>query len=101
MSDLRKNDGGPAFPVETYGDGRGAQTSPATGWETGMSLRDYFAAQALASVIAKCVPEECYFVDAHRGVREPMEEMFARKAYGVADAMIARRAQISAEGSRG
>jgi hypothetical protein len=56
----------------------------------GMSLRDYFAAQALPSVISNCVPMEC-----QEG--ENMEQMFARKAYRVADAMLATRSVSSPE----
>lgn len=50
----------------------------------GMTLRDYFAAHALPSVINKCVPHECQ-------LGESMEQMFSRKAYLVADAMLAAR----------
>jgi len=88
------DDGGPAFPVEcSYnGDGRavGVQTGIAAGWETGMSLLDYFAAQALPSVISRCVPAE-------RRDDESMEQMFARKAYAVAGAMLATRALLLQE----
>lgn len=42
------DDGGPAFPVETNAEGRGVQTSSRSGWETGMSLRDWFATYAPA-----------------------------------------------------
>jgi hypothetical protein len=52
-------------------------------FDVGMNLRDYFAAQALPAVIMKCGPAECA-----SSVGETMEQMFARKAYGVADAMM-------------
>lgn len=64
------NDGGYAFPTNsglTY---------------KGMSLRAYFAGQALPSVVIRCVPQECEH-------DESMEQMFARKAVSVADALIA------------
>lgn len=64
----------PAFPGKnSFGDD-----------EPGMSLRDYFAAVAVAACIERCVPHEC-----EGG--ETMAEMFARKAYIVADAMLAER----------
>jgi hypothetical protein len=44
-----------------------------------MTLRDWFAGQALIAIVQKCVPLE--YSDG-----EPMEQMFARKAYAVADA---------------
>jgi len=76
------NDGGPAFPeaiaVSPVGD-----VYPGMG---GMSMRAYFAGQALPSVVIKCVPQEC-----ERG--EAMERMFARKAVMVADALIAELAK--------
>ncbi len=50
------------------------------------TLRDWFAGKSLISVIAKCVPQECL-----NG--ETMEQMFARKAYLVADAMLAERSK--------
>ena len=52
---------------------------------SGMTLRDYFAGQAIASVIVRCDPRE-------RFGDETMEQMFARRAYSVADAMLQARA---------
>lgn len=52
---------------------------------SGMSLRDWFAGQAVVACIQKCVPQEC-------DTGENMEQMFARKAFLVADAMLAARA---------
>lgn len=51
MSDERKDDGGPAFPVmdvqqERYGSGEYGPVY--TDYDSGMSLRDYFAAQCQA-----------------------------------------------------
>lgn len=59
------NDGGPAFPGETWGS-------------KGMSLRDYFAGQALAGMLAN--PE--LPTDA---------EYIAKWSYLNADAMLAER----------
>lgn len=81
---MSKRDGGPAFPVETYGDGRGLQTGPSSGWETGMSLRDYFAAKALLGILSGPASRE--------GVQ--MKEWFdiPEQAYKLADAMLQARA---------
>lgn len=67
------DNGGPAFPAQ---------------WDDkdneGMTLRDWFAGQALVGIINACA------MDARvRG--ETSEMLFARKAYSVADAMIAAR----------
>ena len=59
------NDGGPAFPSDRFG-------------ELGMSLRDYFAGQALAGQLAE--PDSG---------KEP--EYIANWCYRYADAMLAER----------
>lgn len=64
---MRKNDGGPAFP------------NPGT-VVTGMSLRDYFAAQALAALIRAKIGD-----DSVRG-----SELIA-DAYTFADGMLDER----------
>ena len=69
------NTGGPAYPlVVEYMEYN----------ESGMTLRDYFAGQAVGEVIA-------YFADKHPIRNEPAPVAFARKAYEIADAMIAAR----------
>lgn len=76
MSDKIK-DGGAAFPqISELGDI--AVTSP------GMTLRDWFAGQALVGIINACA------LDTRRD-GERTENMFARKAFSIADAMIAAR----------
>ena len=65
------NTGGPAYPV------------PMDHWEPSMTLRDYFAGQAVGEVIA------CFGNMQIKGETAP--EAFARKAYEIADAMIAAR----------
>lgn len=79
-----KKDGGPAFPVETYGDGTGMQTGPVSGWETGMSLRDYFAAQAMPALVAK-------MNISGDGISPVIARMVMTDAYIVADAMLEAR----------
>lgn len=62
----RTNDGGPAFPCTTMHDFKG------------MSLRDYFAGQALAGYLANAKAESRVAV-------------VAEWAYDYADAMLAER----------
>ena len=63
-------DGGPAFPIETT----------ATPYAPGMSLRDWFAGQAMTGELASWTSS----TDGH-------ECNIARRAYQMADAMIAAR----------
>ncbi|TQE99533.1 MAG: hypothetical protein FKY71_08120 [Spiribacter salinus] len=76
MTQPRK-DGGAAFPLQSIGP----EFAPGYG---GMSLRDWFAGQALPAVIAKCANDT-----PQRG--ETLEQMFARKANAVADEMLDAR----------
>lgn len=76
MTDL-PNDGGPAFPIPEIRDGDGFCVAQA---ETGMTLRDYFAAATLPAVIRRF------------GIMdEPANAVAAEQAYAVADAMLAER----------
>lgn len=52
---------------------------------TGMSLRDYFAAQAMPGVISACKQDTLHGIGASR------EQHFAIKAYAIADAMLEAR----------
>lgn len=63
---MKKKDGGPAFPVPW--DNKG----------TGMTLRDWFAGQALAGLLANAN-------------QEPWEVEVTKQAYDFADAMLAAR----------
>lgn len=65
---MSSNDGGPAFPVPMHDDGNGQPRVIA-----GMTLRDWFAGQALVGLI---------------GVMEANDEQLATAAYEIADAMI-------------
>lgn len=70
------DDGGPAFPCETYSLKNGREvTTPSNG----MSLRDWFAGQALAGLV---------FHNDY-GMRSDVE--IALGAYSYADAMLAAR----------
>ena len=68
---MDKKDGGQAFP---HGD-------PTNGGDIGMTLRDYFAAKAMASAFGD--PLEA---------TQAGKEYIARHAYAMADAMIKARA---------
>lgn len=67
------NDGGPAFPAMYPG---AMYCSP------GMTLRDYFAGQALIGVLAR---------------ENQFQHIAAREAYELADEMLARREQSGGE----
>jgi hypothetical protein len=77
---MSEKDGGPAFPYSAL-DPQGPQMYADN---TGMSLRDYFAGQALAGLSA--VPED-------RGFTFP--ENAAEWAYKLADAMLQVREEQS------
>ena len=78
-------DGGPAYPAHDYivGDLQrdGFQK---LGQTRGMSLRDYFAGQALAGIAARM--DNAAFADIRNEVRGGLHE--ARVAYQLADALI-------------
>lgn len=80
---MSTSNGGPAFPV-----GFGPDGSP-DGVSDGMTLRDYFAAHAMAGI---------YSNPGRMG--GPPEEV-AGYAYAVADAMIAARGETDARASTG
>lgn len=75
------DDGGPAFPMcgEPYGDPDDVR------WTPGMTLRDYFAAKALAGMLA----------NPKWGEKLPAgeEECAAHWAYSFADYMLRARAK--------
>lgn len=73
------DDGGPAFPCyEKNDDGECIFNS------IGMSLRDWLAGHGLPACVSRCHPSE-------RFDDETFAQMFARKAYELADAMLAER----------
>lgn len=83
----------PAFPVELgWGlePGEAHQTGQHTAQFPGMTLRDYFAGQALPAVIRQCAGDAAFGFPA--GV-ESMEQLFAVKSYAIADALLAQRSQ--------
>jgi hypothetical protein len=90
-----KNDGGPAFPGQAesgkfgeFHSGHGAPVKfPIYENRPGMTLRDYFAGQALAGFLANSIRHATWNInDAHA-----YAEATAAQAYLQADAMLAER----------
>jgi hypothetical protein len=83
-----KNDGGPAFPSQEL-----SRMTACGQLSLGMSLRDYFAGQALAGLMA--LPDERTW-NQNSGVsieawRAGVCATDARQCYRIADAMLAAR----------
>ena len=76
MSNTDTN-GGPAFPFAC----QGPTTAPETYY--GMTLREYFAGQAISQIIATCAN------DTTHGMTKA--DYFAGRAYEIADAMLKAR----------
>lgn len=80
----KHNDGGPAFPaqpIQHFPDG-----SAIVQEQGGMTLRDYFAAKAMPSLLQNALDNEVTF-DGY----DSFDGMLAEHAYGLADAMLAAR----------
>lgn len=73
-------DGGDAFPTTQYYDERPIDI------RKGMSLRDYFAGQALIGLMASCAGQDTRWIP---------EEQAAEQAYSYADALLAKRRESS------
>lgn len=92
---MTAQDGGAAFPGCVRGDKRALIRNP------GMSLRDYFAGQALAGLVgeyakdmrerARKTNQNWSFSDLERDGRS--DEPLAWTAYEIADAMLAARTE--------
>ena len=81
------NNGGPAFPcleATVTGIDSDGQERIDTEAHGGMTLRDYFAAKALAPMIENQTKGSCQYGN---------EQQIAARAYTFADAMIAERAK--------
>ena len=74
------NDGGPAFPTPQIGE-----YNP----QFGMSLRDYFAGQALTGLL----PQDGVRLSARKNNPNEESKYIAAAAYQIADAMLAERAR--------
>ena len=87
MSNEKKNDGGPAFPMH----GKTGDTTVVH--QQGMSIRDYFAAKAMQGIMSQ--PDGA----THESERDgPFDEwqakemfVYAKSAYAMADAMLKAR----------
>jgi hypothetical protein len=71
------NTGGPAFPLQSIGP------DFAPGY-AGMTLRDYFAAKAMQGLMGRNW-------SSHTGTDQELIDLWARSAYGMADAMLKAR----------
>lgn len=74
------DNGGPAFPTDRWGMESGEAV---TYQDDGMTLRDWFAGQALPAVIAAAVEQAGWYTD----------ESVASNAYALANAMLKERAK--------
>lgn len=81
MSDAPKTDGGPAFPTGSGTLSDGEHTAEHIATEPGMSLRDWFAGQALMGMHARDTFDD--------GQATPKQR--ARLAYIDADALLRAR----------
>ena len=90
-----KKDGGPAFPQPLTMAPQGNLTSPWDGWGIGgMTLRDYFAANAMQveiSTACHSIKNAQALVGAAEEARRTIEQQIAHNAYSMADAMLAER----------
>ena len=75
-----QHDGGPAFPVSTSDPRIGHQDGNSTWQFPGLSVRDYFAAEAFAMLM-------------HPDAKDYTPEETARQAYRFADAMLKERSK--------
>ena len=79
-----RNDGGPAFPVLEPGrQGFADVPTKSSKQHLGLSLRDYFAGQALMGFLSAVGPHQPYSADP--------ADIAAKRAYEYADALIAER----------
>ena len=84
-----KHDGGPAYP-RSYTTPRRDAPNFERHYDPGMSLRDYFAGQALAGLLA--------YPDGGAAMAEDdWQRHLSRCAYRYADAMLRQRAKTSTE----
>ena len=82
MSDQKKTDGGPAFPIYGKLNEWGYAEQP------GMTLRDYFAAKAMPLFLKAELDHEAWAKDDDTWV-----DLCAQLAYDTADAMLKAREQ--------
>lgn len=79
---MTKDTGGPAFPTQGYDHGAAMNGIGVTVTDNeGMTLRDYFAAKAMQSIL----------ISPDAQIRSAPDETHAQWAYLMADAMLAER----------
>lgn len=88
---MNRNDGGPAFP-QSVAQILGVAANSSEFGLPGMSLRDYFAGQALVGCLAH---ERDSFVRATKAHGVPIAVAIATLTYEIADAMLAERERTS------
>lgn len=76
---MSKEDGGPAFPRSPY-----QEDGAVFRGKSGMSLRDWFAGQALIGIVALAE-------NLNKRSDETLGDAMVRQAYALADAMLAER----------
>ena len=93
-SETKVEDGGPAFPQGATEDHVG-NTHPLFG---GITIRDYFAGQALSAVLKNGADRDALdpeaqsnFFEIAAGFGPTVAEVIAWKAYAIADAMLEAR----------
>jgi hypothetical protein len=79
---MKPNDGGAAFPASRAHFSHDGDRLTTTDWQTGMTLRDYFAGQALMSMLNR--PQD---------ITDNTPDLAAELSYRIADAMLAQRAK--------
>lgn len=85
MTDVKRDDGGPAFPTEP-------NTQPGHFAHHGMTLRDWFAGQALAGMLANGFqPDEAFKRNGLGAKRDWGKDTYVSASYRLADAMLAAR----------
>ncbi len=94
MSDTKIDDGGPAFPVAGHCvDASGAYCGDVVN-SKGLSLRDWFAGQALAGLLADpcgATREQCLKHGVDPDSKTAQAQIYAIVAYAYSDAMLAAR----------
>lgn len=101
----KTNDGGPAFPVreaERHNPANNETHSIEQHW--GMSIRDYFAAQAMQGAIAEgslrniaTLIQDVYPEMTSEDVAKASNAQLAKRCYAIADAMLAARTEGGAK----
>lgn len=87
------DDGGPAFPCPYMMQDAASGATQHVASEPGMSLRDYFAGQALCGLLNKSqnTPCACTAPEDVAAERADVAERIAAACYRFADAMLAAR----------